>query len=114
MNRNIITAMILAVLIISTIFIQNVSGNSAVDEHLVSLKEAIAAEKWSVASVDISRIKKEWYNRKPLLSLNNSTSHLRDFEQILAQLEAFISHQNKPSAAAQIAQLTQIWQDFGR
>ncbi len=88
------------------------SFDSPVDGYMEKLMAEIINEEWDQAKTTLDRIQSEWTRRKPWISFNNTYTDIQDFERILAQLNAYVNIQDKPGAAAQAADLGDMWRRF--
>ena len=102
----------IAFLIVLSIIGSMTSFDSPVDGYMEKLMAEIINEEWDQAKTTLDRIQSEWTRRKPWISFNNTYTDIQDFERILAQLNAYVNIQDKPGAAAQAADLGDMWRRF--
>lgn len=112
MKKNLFIVSGLAVLIIAAIIGSMTSFDSPVDDHLKQLTSEISTEEWVRARTTLDHIQSEWERRKPWIAFNNTYTDMQDFERILAQLNAYLNVEDKPGAAAQVADLGEMWKRF--
>lgn len=112
MKKNLWIVSGIAVLIVLSIISSLTSLDSIVDEHMEQLMAEITNEAWDQAKTTLDRIQSEWNRRKLWISFNNTYTDMQEFERILAQLNAYVNVQDKPGAAAQAADLGEMWRRF--
>lgn len=112
MNRNIVAAIVIAVIIVATVFLLEWRPTSPVDGLFTQLHSELKAEQWDAATTTVQQLESKWKQRKTWLALNGSRNAIQNFDRLLAHLTAAIAVQDQPSAAGAAAELTSMWVNF--
>lgn len=112
MNRNVVAAGVIAIIITVTIIGLEWRTTTFVDTLFGQLQNELSSEQWDAAGITMGALHAEWQERKVWLSFNGSRNALQDFDRQLARLRAAIELQDKPLAATTVAELTRMWSNF--
>lgn len=111
-NFNIIAAAVIAVVIVASLIGLEWRPASPMDGLFNELQAQLLDEQWDAAADTLKRVSDRWHSQRLWLALNNSRNAIARFEQQLARLRAAIDIRHLPSAAVDVEELTEMWNEF--
>lgn len=111
-NVNIISAAIIAVIIVVILISPGWGPPSPMDKLLIQLNTHIMNETWVDAANTMKELQVEWDARRNRLYFNNARNALQRFEQQLSRVRAGIDVRDLSTTAVDAKELAEMWNEF--
>lgn len=83
----------------------------SIENNLSQLEENISQQEWQAASESIRELESNWQKQSILVQINNGTTNVSTFEQLLAEAEIQIMNE-EPGALQSIGSMRQVTKDI--